>query len=56
MEESAFKIIISNLKDPRIERTKLHHLVDIILLSICAGLCGAETWIDIAGFGQVHQD
>ena len=56
MKESTFKIIFSSLKDPRIDRTKLHNLLDIILLSICAVLCGAETWIDIAEFGQASQD
>ena len=56
MEESTFTIIFSSLKDPRIYRTKLHNLLDIILLSICAVLCGAETWIDIAEFGQARQD
>jgi len=56
MEESTFTIIFSSLKDPRIDRTKLHNLLDIILLSICAVLCGAETWIDIAEFGQARQD
>ncbi len=56
MEESTFTIIFSSLKDTRIDRTKLHNLLDIILLSICAVLCGAETWIDIAEFGQARQD
>lgn len=56
MEESTIKIIFSSLKDPRIDRTKLHYLLDIILISICAVLCGAETRIDIAGFGQARQD
>jgi hypothetical protein len=50
MEESTFTIIFSSLKDLRIDRTKLHNLLDIILLSICAVLCGAENWIDIAEF------
>lgn len=37
----------SGIKDPRIDRTKLHKLIDIIVLAICAILCGAEDWEEI---------
>lgn len=40
------------LKDPRIERTKRHSLVDIVCLAICAVMAGAEGWEDIEEFGQ----
>lgn len=40
------------LDDPRIERTRLHSLVDIICLSICAVIAGAEGWEDIEEFGR----
>ncbi len=50
------KITISdyfkNLKDPRIERTKRHKLVDIITVTICAVICGADGWSDIELFGK----
>jgi len=36
------------LPDPRVERTKLHKLEDILTIAICAVICGAETWVDIA--------
>jgi predicted transposase YbfD/YdcC len=42
----------SDLKDPRIERKKLHSLRDIILLVISATLSGAEGWEAIAEFGH----
>ena len=32
----------SNIKDPRIERRKLHSLPDILVLTICAMLSGAD--------------
>lgn len=41
----------SILPDPRVERTRLHKLQDIITLGLCAVICGAETWVDIAKFG-----
>jgi predicted transposase YbfD/YdcC len=43
------------LEDPRIERTKLHSLVDIICLSVCAVIAGAEGWEDIEEFGVTHE-
>lgn len=40
------------LSDPRVERTKKHLLLDIVLLSICAVIGGAEGWSDIEEFGK----
>ena len=28
--------------DPRVDRTKQHHLLDIMVIAFCAVLCGAE--------------
>jgi predicted transposase YbfD/YdcC len=42
----------SQLADPRIERKKLHKLLDIIVIAICAVICGAEGWVDIEMFGN----
>jgi predicted transposase YbfD/YdcC len=43
------------LPDPRVERAKLHKLEDILTIAICAVICGAETWMDIADFGKAKQ-
>lgn len=40
------------LKDPRIERTKRHDLLEIIVIALCGILCGADSWVEIAEFGQ----
>ncbi len=37
----------NDIDDPRVERTKLHKLTDMIAIAICAMICGAETWEDI---------
>lgn len=42
----------SNLKDPRIDRTKEHLLADIVFITISAVICGAETWNDIENYGN----
>ncbi len=41
-----------NVKDPRIERSKRHKLLDIILIAICGVICGADSWVDIEMFGR----
>lgn len=40
------------IKDPRIERSKEHKLIDIITIAVCAVICGAEGWVDIENFGK----
>lgn len=44
------------LEDPRIDRTKKHALIDILVIAICAAICGAKTWIDIQDFGNAKKD
>lgn len=46
----------ATLDDPRVERTKLHPLVSILTIALCAVICGAESWDDIAGFGEAKID
>ncbi len=42
----------SKVKDPRIDRTKDHKLIDIIAIAICAIICGAEGWTDMENYGN----
>ncbi len=37
----------ADLTDPRVERTKLHQLLDVLVIAMCATICGAEGWEDI---------
>ena len=46
----------SSLEDPRVERHKRHKLIDIIVLTICAVISGAEGWEAIEQFGKNKQD
>ena len=45
-----------SIQDPRIDRTKLHKLIDIIIIAICAVICGAEGWEEIEEFGKEKQE
>ena len=46
----------AGIKDPRVERTKDHLLLDIIFITIAAVICGAETWNDIEAFGKAKRE
>jgi predicted transposase YbfD/YdcC len=40
-----------DMPDPR-EDNRRHQLIDIIVIVICASICGAEKWDDIEAFGK----
>ena len=46
----------SSITDPRIDRTKRHKLIDILVIAICATICGAEGWEEFELFGQAKLD
>lgn len=41
-----------DLQDPRVDRTKQHKLLDIIVIAICGIICGADEWTTIEEFGN----
>ena len=43
-----------DLTDPR-KDNKRHLLIDIVAIVICASICSAERWEDIAIFGQAKE-
>jgi predicted transposase YbfD/YdcC len=46
----------ATLEDPRVERTKLHPLLSIVTIALCAVICGSETWNDIEEFGKAKSE
>ena len=36
----------SKVRDPRIDRTKRHRLMDILIIAICGVICGADSWVE----------
>lgn len=40
------------MSDPRVNRTKDHDLVDILMIAICTFLCGGQTFNDMEDFGK----
>jgi predicted transposase YbfD/YdcC len=45
-----------SLPDPRLNRTKDHDLIDILVIAICTLLCAGESFNDMADFGRAKQD
>jgi predicted transposase YbfD/YdcC len=57
MEEQVLPTLeqhFGNLTDPRIDRTKLHKLLDILVIAICAVIAGADNWEDVEEFGKAR--
>ena len=54
--KSAISEHFSGLTDPRIDRTKLHSLGDIVMIAICAVIGGADSWVSIEEFGKAKQE
>ncbi len=46
----------SVIKDPRLERTKKHKLIDIFVITICGIICGVETWAEIEEWAQLSEE
>jgi predicted transposase YbfD/YdcC len=47
-----FAPFFENLTDPRMERTKRHSLLEIIILAVCGTLGNANGWADIERYGK----
>jgi predicted transposase YbfD/YdcC len=42
----------SSLPEPRMQRTRLHELSDIIVITICGAICGVDNWVELERFGN----
>jgi predicted transposase YbfD/YdcC len=45
----------AQLKDPRVERTKRHKLLDIVFIAVCAVVSGTNDFVGMAKFGRSKQ-
>jgi predicted transposase YbfD/YdcC len=46
----------SELEDPRSDSGKRHLLLDIIVMAVCAVICGADNWVEVELFGQTKEE
>ena len=48
-------LMLQEVEDPRVLRTRKHHLADILFISLCAVICGGESFEDMADFGTAKE-
>jgi predicted transposase YbfD/YdcC len=46
----------SAIDDPRAQHSIEHLLLDIVLITICAVICGADNWVEIEQYGNAKQE
>jgi predicted transposase YbfD/YdcC len=54
--EISFVRYFADLPDPRVNRTKKHRLDDILGITLCAVICGADSFEEIERFGEARQE
>lgn len=54
--ESNILSYFGGVSDPRIDRCKRHQLLDIIVIGICAVICSADSFVEMAEFGTAKRD
>jgi len=53
---ATFQEHFAELTDPRVDRGKLHLLLDILVIALCAVICGADTWVEMAAYGRAKAE
>jgi predicted transposase YbfD/YdcC len=51
----SFVRYFAELPDPRVNRTKKHRLDDILAVTLCAVICGADSFEEIERFGEARE-
>ena len=52
---NCLKTHFADLPDPRAQHSIEHLLIDIVMITICAVICGAESWVEIENYGRAKQ-
>ena len=55
-EKSLLEEYFGALDDPREDQGKRHDLLDIIFITICDSVCGADDWTDIVEVAKEKQE
>lgn len=51
--EEGFLDYFNKLEDPRSTRNRFYSMSEIVLVTLCASICGAEGWQDVEDFGKI---
>src|ERR1700734_2205503 len=55
VSQESLGFYFSFITDPRVERTRAHSFHDILMIAICALLCGAESFVEFERFGEAKR-
>ena len=57
-EDGSSKLLraLSEVRDPRIDRTKLHPLFNVLVMALCGAITGVSGWDDLAFFAKVRRE
>src|SRR5215831_7564435 len=54
-EATSLEECFGDLPDPRVSGRCDHKLIDIIMIAVCAVICGAESWTGVETFGKAKR-
>lgn len=55
MSPARLVLVLSSIPDPRVARTRVHKLADILTMALLAVINGADGWEDMAEFADVRE-
>lgn len=55
-DEIGFLAHFARLEDPRQSAKTLYPLDEVLLVSLCAVICGADSWVEVSTFGRMKLD
>ena len=56
VEVEGFRACFAELEDPRVGNARRHDLQELLLIALCAVLCGGESCVDMADFALEKED
>jgi predicted transposase YbfD/YdcC len=53
--QAAIESYFADIKDPRVNRTRRHKLIDILIIGICTVICGGDDYEAMEDFGKAKE-
>lgn len=53
---NSIRVFFGGMDDPRVDRTKKHDLLEVLVVTLCAVICGADSCVDVEIFGKARLD
>lgn len=54
-QPTSLEACFSDLPDPRVQGRCDHKLMDILIIAVCAALCGADSWVGVETVGKAKE-